>query len=88
MTEAMADAITVRYFAGARAATGIDQEQVPATAAWTLEDLAGHLAQRHGAALERILVASSFLVNETTGGRDRMVPVGSVVDVLPPFAGG
>ena len=30
----------------------------------------------------------SFLVDETAGSRDRMVPAGSVVDVLPPFAGG
>jgi sulfur-carrier protein len=84
----MSDAITVRYFAGARAATGIDQEQVPVTDSWRLEDLAGLLAQRHGPALERILAASSFLVNERSTARDRMVPVGSVVDVLPPFAGG
>jgi molybdopterin synthase sulfur carrier subunit len=80
--------ITVRYFAGARAATGVDQEQLPATRPWPLEELAGHLAERHGAALERVLAAASFLVDETTGSRDRVVSAGSVVDVLPPFAGG
>ena len=84
----MSNTITVRYFAGARAATGIDQELLPTTDSWPLEDLAGHLAQRHGPALARILAAASFLVNETAGTRDRVVPVGSVVDVLPPFAGG
>jgi sulfur-carrier protein len=84
----MADLITVRYFAGARAATGLDQEQLFVSRSWPLEELAGHLAERHGPALERVLAASSFLVDERAGSRDRIVPVGSVVDVLPPFAGG
>lgn len=84
----MTNLITVRYFAGARAATGIDQEELPTSRPWPLDELAGHLARRHGAALERILEAASFLVDETAGSRDRVVPVGSVVDVLPPFAGG
>jgi sulfur-carrier protein len=84
----MSDLITVRYFAGARAATGVDEEQVFANRSWPLEELAGHLAERHGPALERVLAAASFLVDERAGSRDRIVPVGSVVDVLPPFAGG
>ena len=83
-----AEVITVRYFAGARAAAGIDEEELPVTRAWPLEELAGHLAQRHGPALGRVLAASSFLVDATAGSRERVVPVGSVVDVLPPFAGG
>jgi sulfur-carrier protein len=84
----MTDVITVRYFAGARAASGVDEERVPVTGSWALEELAGHLAERHGPALARVLAASSFLVDETAGARDRLVPVGSIVDVLPPFAGG
>jgi molybdopterin synthase sulfur carrier subunit len=84
----MTDVITVRYFAGARAATGVDEEQLPVSRSWPLEELAGHLAQRHGPALGRVLAAASFLVDETAGSRDRVVPAGSVVDVLPPFAGG
>jgi sulfur-carrier protein len=84
----MTDVITVRYFAGARAAAGIEQEQLPVDRSWPLEELAGHLSERHGPALERVLAAASFLVDETAGARDRLVPVGSVVDVLPPFAGG
>jgi molybdopterin converting factor small subunit len=84
----MTDQITVRYFAGAKAATGIDQEYLPLSGPWPLADLAEHLAERHGPALERILAAASFLVNETAGSRDRVVTAGSVVDVLPPFAGG
>jgi molybdopterin synthase sulfur carrier subunit len=82
------DVITVRYFAGARAATGMDEERLPTNRSWPLDELAGHLGERHGPALQRVLAAASFLVNETAGGRDRVVPVGAVVDVLPPFAGG
>jgi molybdopterin synthase sulfur carrier subunit len=84
----MTTVITVRYFAGARAATGVDEEQLPTNGSWPLEDLADHLAKRHGPALERVLAAASFLVNETAGSRNRVVPVGATVDVLPPFAGG
>jgi molybdopterin synthase sulfur carrier subunit len=84
----MTDVITVRYFAGARAATGVDEEQLLTQGSWPLEDLAEHLAQRHGEALERVLAAASFLVDETAGGRERIVQPGSTVDVLPPFAGG
>lgn len=84
----MTKSITVRYFAGARAASGVDEEQLPTSRPWPLEELAGHLAERHGPALGRVLLAASFLVDETAGTRDRVVPVGSVVDVLPPFAGG
>jgi sulfur-carrier protein len=84
----MSAVITVRYFAGARAAVGMDQELLPVTRPLALEELAGHLADLHGPALERILAAASFLVDETAGSRDRMIPAGSVVDVLPPFAGG
>ena len=84
----MTEVITVRYFAGARAATGVETERLPVDRPLLLEELAGHLAERHGPTLQRILVAASFLVDETAGSRDRLVPVGSVVDVLPPFAGG
>jgi molybdopterin converting factor small subunit len=84
----MASLITVRYFAGARAAAGVDEEQLVTSGSWPLEELAGHLAERHGPALERVLAAASFLVDETAGPRNRVVPAGSVVDVLPPFAGG
>jgi molybdopterin synthase sulfur carrier subunit len=84
----MAEMITVRYFAAARAATGIDQEQLVVNRPWPLNELAGRLAERHGPALRRVLAASSFLVDETAASTDRLVPIGSVVDVLPPFAGG
>lgn len=78
--------VTVRYFAGARAAVGMDTETRDAT---TLEDLVGQIVDEHGERLEKVLTACSFLVDGTTT-RDRALVLspGSVVDVLPPFAGG
>ncbi|MFP5372812.1 MAG: MoaD/ThiS family protein [Actinomycetes bacterium] len=79
-------AVTVRYFAGARAAAGVDTET---REAHTLEDLVGQLADAHGERLARVLPACSFLV-DGTAARDRASALapGAVVDVLPPFAGG
>jgi molybdopterin synthase sulfur carrier subunit len=78
--------VTVRYFAGARAASGVDTE---ARDAATLDELVGQLVDSHGEKLERVLTACSFLVDGTTT-RDRSLALapGTVVDVLPPFAGG
>ena len=78
--------VTVRYFAGARAAAGIDTETRDAG---TLGELVGQLVDAHGERLERVLTACSFLV-DGTAARDRASALspGSVVDVLPPFAGG
>ena len=78
--------ITVRYFAGARAAVGVDTETRDAA---TLDELVGQIVGDHGEKLERVLTACSFLVDGTTT-RDRALVLspGAVVDVLPPFAGG
>jgi sulfur-carrier protein len=78
--------ITVRYFAGARAASGVDTEQRSAA---TLDELVRGLAEDHGEKLARVLPACSFLVDGTTT-RDRALTLaeGATVDVLPPFAGG
>jgi molybdopterin synthase sulfur carrier subunit len=80
--------ITIRYFAGAEAATGLAEEVLPAAAPQPLETLADELARRHGPGLARVLDAASFLIDEVPGSRDRVVPTGATVDVLPPFAGG
>ena len=80
--------VTVRYFAGASAAAGVEEEQVPLEAGTPLSVLVEALAQRHGPALERVLAAASFLVDEVATARSRPVPAGATVDVLPPFAGG
>jgi sulfur-carrier protein len=80
--------ITVRYFAGARAAAGIAEETLPLAEGTALGDLADQLATRHGTELARVLTAASFLINEVAGATDRAIPAGATVDVLPPFAGG
>ena len=78
--------VTVRYFAGARAASGVDAE---AREAATLDELIGQIVDAHGEKLERVLTACSFLVDgTTTRNRALVLSPGSVVDVLPPFAGG
>ncbi len=76
----------MRYFAGARAAAGVDSET---REAGSLDELVGQLVDSHGERLERVLTACSFLV-DGTATRDRALALspGAVVDVLPPFAGG
>jgi molybdopterin synthase sulfur carrier subunit len=79
-------AITVQYFAGARAAAGLASE---AFAAGTLAEVLASAVDRHGPELERVLSASSYLI-DGTNVRDRAtaIPPGATVDILPPFAGG
>jgi molybdopterin converting factor small subunit len=78
--------ITVRYFAGARAAVGVDTETRDAG---SLDELVGQIVDAHGERLERVLTACSFLVDGTsTRDRTLVLAPGAVVDVLPPFAGG
>ncbi len=79
-------AVTVRYFAGARAAAGVESES---RTAQTLQELLDQLTAAHGDRLAKVLAACSFLVDGTST-RDRTVqlPPDAVVDVLPPFAGG
>jgi sulfur-carrier protein len=78
--------LTVRYFAGARAAAGVATE---AASAVTLEELVQSLTDRHGERLGVVLKAASFLVDGLAcHDREAALPVGATVDVLPPFAGG
>jgi molybdopterin converting factor small subunit len=75
--------ITVRYFAGAKAAAGVAQESFPAGT--TIEQL----ALKKGEPLARVLHSASFLVDGLAWhDRQAPLPAGSTVDVLPPFAGG
>jgi len=78
--------VTVRYFAGARAAAGVDQEPAEAT---TVADLVTALGAARGDRLVRTLTACSFLV-DGVAVRDLAAPLpdDATVDVLPPFAGG
>ena len=79
--------LTIRYFAGARAAAGGVSSE-PAEAA-SLAELAQRLTDRHGERLRLVLKSASFLVDGLTC-HDRSVPLPAeaTIDVLPPFAGG
>jgi molybdopterin synthase sulfur carrier subunit len=82
--------LTVRYFAAARAASGTDVEQLTMPSErCTVDEVLRELSARHGPNLSRVLPACSFLLDEVAV-RSRSVQLsdGSVLDVLPPFAGG
>lgn len=79
--------LTVRYFAGARAAAGRAEET--ASAGGGLDELVVELAARHGERLAAVLRVASFLVDGVTcHDRRAPLPAGATIDVLPPFAGG
>jgi molybdopterin synthase sulfur carrier subunit len=80
--------ILVRYFAGARAAAGLDEERLVVEPGTTVNALVAALAARHGPALARVLASSTYLVDEVPGSRERPLDAALQVDVLPPFAGG
>ena len=77
--------VTVRYWAGARAAAGVETETVPALA--TVGDLAGALAVARPA-LGPVLEVATLLLDGRAATPEQDLPAGSVVEVLPPFAGG
>ena len=80
--------LTVRYFAGARAAAGTAEETLDADA-YSLSELVDELAARHGPQLAKVLAVASFLVDGVAcRDPEARVPAGATVDVLPPFAGG
>lgn len=87
MTTATTVTITVRYFAAARAAAGVETE--PIDVSGTVDDAIRAIRERHGAELGRVLDRCSFLLDEVAV-RDRSVavPACATLDVLPPFAGG
>jgi molybdopterin converting factor small subunit len=82
--------LTVRYFAGARAAAGVECESLAIPpGGLTVDDALRALADRHGPALERVLGACSFLLDEVAvRSFEARLSDESVLDVLPPFAGG
>jgi molybdopterin synthase sulfur carrier subunit len=83
----MATSLTVRYFAGARAAAnGTSSEHAEAD---SLADLKQRLTDRHGERLGVVLKAASFLVDGLAcHDPQAALPANATIDVLPPFAGG
>lgn len=84
--------VTLRFFAAARAATGLDEIARSFDHDPTIGALAAGLVPGPGtseADLEAVLGRCSFLVDGvSTRDRGLVVADGSVVDVMPPFAGG
>lgn len=75
--------VTVRYWAGAKRAAGVDHELL---AADSVGELRGVLAARP--VLAALSAVASFLVDGQRAGDDTRLADGAEVDVLPPFAGG
>jgi molybdopterin converting factor small subunit len=81
--------VTVRYFAGAKRAATVSDDEVDSPDGASVDTVLAALAERRGEALAKVLPTCSFLLDGTTV-RDTTVPVASdaQLDVLPPFAGG
>ncbi|MGC4110471.1 MAG: MoaD/ThiS family protein [Nocardioides sp.] len=86
-------AITVRYWASARAAAGVESDALTVTEPLTLADVVRRAAALHpGTRLPGVLEACSVLVgDQPVRSRDPetvVVRPGQMVEFLPPFAGG
>jgi sulfur-carrier protein len=82
--------VTMRYWAAAKDAAGVAEQRVEAD---TLASALVQAADADGAGrLRAVLARSSFLVDGDPVGRRAAESVslrdGSVIEVLPPFAGG
>jgi molybdopterin converting factor small subunit len=79
----------VRYFAAIRAAAGVSEDTVPAA---TLAEALSAVRAVHDVRFSEVLRVCSYVVDgDPVGARAHesvAVTAGSVVDCLPPFAGG
>ncbi len=75
--------VTVRYWAGAKRAAGVEQELL---AAASVGELRSVLAARPE--LTALSTVASFLVDGERAGDHTSLSDGAEIDVLPPFAGG
>ena len=77
--------VQVRYFAAAKAATGVGEETRDLPAGATIGGFLDDLGSTSAAVFARC----SFIVNGVaTTDRARVLDDGDSLDVLPPFAGG
>ena len=83
------DMTTLRYWAAAKEAAGVAEESVDAA---TLAEALTAARGLHSERFTTVLARCSFVVDgDPVGGRDHArvgVRTDSLVDVLPPFAGG
>ena len=88
------DSVTVRYWAAARAAAGVEADRLPVAAGATLADVLALVGSLHAdrPRLAEVLSVCSVLVGErpvgTADPADVPIRAGDTVELLPPFAGG
>ena len=87
------ETVTVRYWAGARAAAGTAEEVFAVDGEVSLADLVGLVLERHpdDRMARTVAVCSVLLGDRPVRSQDPasvVVAPGSVVELLPPFAGG
>lgn len=83
--------VRVRYWAAARAATGVGEETLVVVGTPTVEAVRAAAAARHPLAASALGVCSVLVGDRPLGAGDAavtVVPDGQAVDFLPPFAGG
>jgi molybdopterin converting factor small subunit len=87
------ETVTVRYWAGARAAAGTAEDTFAVDGGLTLDVLVERVLERHpGEQMARTVAVCSVLLGDqpvrTQDPASVVVAAGSVVELLPPFAGG
>ena len=87
------ETVTVRYWAGARAAAGTAEDTFEVDAELTLAALVAQVLERHpGDQMARTVAVCSVLLGDqpvrTQDPAAVVVRPGAVVELLPPFAGG
>lgn len=92
-TVASAGSITVRYWAGARAAAGVQTDAIETSSPLSLEDVRVRAAALHpDTRLADVLSVCAVLVGEepvsSADPATVWIDPGAVVEFLPPFAGG
>ncbi len=86
--------VTVRYWAAARAAAGVESDRLPLVEGATLADVLAGVRSLHAdrPRLSEVVGVCSVLVGERPVGSadpaDVIVRAGDTVELLPPFAGG
>jgi len=88
-----AGVVTVRYWASARSAAGVDHDEIPVAGPITLADVhAAALSLHQDTRLESVLAVCSALIGDrpvgTADPAEVVVRPGESVEFLPPFAGG
>ena len=87
-------AVTVRYWAAARAAAGVEQDNLEVDGVTTLDQVLERVRLRHvdRARFEDVVTVCSVLIGDRPVGTMNpaavVVQPGDTVELLPPFAGG